>query len=130
MRLNLRALLLNNSFLKISSCIIGFILWSILNESYRTHLSLGVPVCFYNVPEAGSLTAPEATQVTLSGKPSEIRKLSPENVAVQLDAQKLSEGKQSVPFTAQNLLLPPDVQLVKYKPIQVTYQTTQNDPNN
>ena len=46
MHINLRNLLLNKSTLKISSLIIGCILWSILNESYRAHLTLSSPCLF------------------------------------------------------------------------------------
>jgi len=125
MRPNLRTLLLNNGTLKVSSCIIGFIMWSILNESYRAHLTLAVPVCFYNVPETCSITSPEQTQVTLSGSHTQVRNIDEQNLAVHIDAQKLVEGRNVIDMTAQNLLLPADLSLVKYKPIQLTYETTQ-----
>lgn len=124
MRQNLRTLLLNNGTLKVSSCIIGFILWSILNESYRAHLTLAVPVCFYNVPEKSAITSPEQTQITLSGSHTEMRNLDPENIAVHIDAQKLVAGTNVIDMTSRNLLLPPDLSLVKYKPIQLTFQTS------
>jgi hypothetical protein len=120
MRLNLRKLLLNNGTLKISSCIIGFILWSILNESYRAHLTLAVPVCFYNVPEKCTINCPEEAQVTLSGTPAQVRNLDQQTVALHIDAQKLEEGTNTVALTTKNLLLPQELSLVKYKPIQLT----------
>src|SRR5437868_418332 len=125
MQTNLRNLLLNNGTLKISSLVIGFILWSILNESYRAHLTLAIPVCFYNVPETASISSPEQLRVTLSGTQSTIRNVDQQALAAHIDAQKLTEGNNVVDITAQNLLLPPEVSLVKYKPIQMTLTTAE-----
>jgi hypothetical protein len=118
MQLNLRHLLLNNTTLKISSVIIGCLLWSILNESYRAHLTLAIPVYFYNVPEQLSLSAAEQLCVTLAAKPADIRNLDQEDLAAHIDAQEFTHGDNAVNVTAQNLLLPAQVSLVKYKPIQ------------
>lgn len=125
MQLNLRNLLLNNGTLKISSLVIGSIVWSILNESYRAHLTLAVPVFFYNVPETAAITSPEQLRITLSGTHSAIRALDEQAVAAHIDAQKLTAGKNVVDITAKNLLLPPEVSLVKYKPIQMTLTTAE-----
>ena len=61
--------------------------------------------------------APEQLRVTLSGTPSDIRTIDQQAVAAHIDASTLVMGETAVAVTAQNLLLPPHVSLVKYKPI-------------
>lgn len=120
MRLNLRKHLLNNGTLKISSCVIGLMTWSILNETYRSHLTLTVPVCFYNVSQQYTISAPEQAYITISGTPAQVRNLDQKSIAVHIDAQKLVPGTNVIDMTSKNLLLPPQLSLVKYKPIQLT----------
>lgn len=119
MQQKVQNLLLNNSTLKISACIIGFLLWSILNESQRARVTVTVPVCFYNVPANGTLKAPEQIEVTLSGTHSQLRNLDVQALAIHINAAQLQEGNNVIDMGAEHLLLPPEINLVKYKPIHL-----------
>jgi hypothetical protein len=121
MQQKVQNLLLNNSTLKISACIIGFLLWSILNESQRARITVTVPVCFYNLPSSGAIKAPEQIQVTLSGTHSQLRNLDPQALAVHINAAQLHEGVNVIDMSSEHLLLPPEINLVKYKPIHLIF---------
>lgn len=119
MQLKARNLLLSNSTLKISACIIGFLLWSVLNESQRARVTVSVPVCFYNMPTTGNIKAPEQVNITLSGTHSQLRNLDTQALAIHIDGTKLQQGVNVIDMTPEHLLLPPEINLVKYKPMHL-----------
>jgi len=108
----------------VSSVIIGATLWAILTESHQTQLQVNVPVCFYNVPEQCSIKAPERVMVTLMGKITDLRHLIVDELAIHINAEQLAPGLNSIDMTSQHLLLPPTINLVKYKPIHLLLATT------
>lgn len=84
---------------------------------------MSVPVCFYNMPENCSVKAPDAINVTLTGKRAYLRSLDTQTLAIHIDAQTLTKGMNAIDLTCQHLLLPPEINLVKYKPMHLIFNT-------
>ncbi len=119
MLLKIKNLLLSNSTIKLSALFIGFTLWSILNESQQARTTLAVPVCFYNIPDHCSITAPESVTITLAGKHTSLRTLNTKTLAAHIDAKTLLPGTNVIDMTSEQLMLPPQINLVKYKPLRL-----------
>lgn len=119
MLLKLQELLLSNGATRVMACLIGFICWSILNESHKHSTKLMVPVSFYHVPEGYTIEAPEQIQITVMATLNQLRNLDTENLALHIDGSRLCEGMNAIDITAQQLLLPPEINLVKYKPVHI-----------
>lgn len=97
----------------------GLSLWSIMHESYRTRMTVTVPVYFYNVSQDARVQAPEHIHVTLSGTHAHLRKLDTQALALHIDGSKLKHGMNSIDVTTRQLLLPPEINLVHYTPLHL-----------
>lgn len=126
MLLKLQNLLRYNASLKVSSVIIGIALWALLSESHQAYIQVRIPVCFYNVPEQYGIKGPEMVTVTLKGRISDLRHLNTEELAAHINAEHLAQGLNSIDMTSQHLLLPPTINLVKYKPIHILLAAMDN----
>lgn len=115
MQLNLKNILLNNNSLKAFSLFFGFGLWYILSQPQQIHVNITAPVCFYNNATT-TIEAPESIDLEISGKRSDIKRLSHKTVAVHLDAQQLHEGEHHIIVNEQHLFLPASIKLVNCTP--------------
>lgn len=119
MLLRLQNLLLSNATLKISALFMGISLWSIMHESYQARITIPVPVCFYNLVSGAQIKAPEQVHITLTGTHAHLRKLDQKALALHIDAGTLKHGMNSIDINTRQLLLPPEINLVHYKPLHL-----------
>jgi hypothetical protein len=112
-------ILSTNSILKISSVIIAFFLWSILNQSRPAQMTVMVPICFYNDTEQYTLTVPEHCCVILHGLRSQVRALDAQSLAIHIDASILHEGLNTVSLEPHHLLLPSYLYLASSQQIHI-----------
>lgn len=106
----------SNIPLKLISLSLGYTFWYIFGHSHTITTWITVPLSFYNVPQHGSLQAPEYISVKISGKRSDITALDINNVSIHINAQKLREGNNLIPITSESLFLPQTIKLVHYSP--------------
>ncbi len=92
-------------FLKATSLIIGFLLWSIISDACTGHTWVTVPLCFYNKKNL-SITSPENLLVQLKAKRSFLKHLDTRTLAAHIDAQTLHVGPNTVHITEDLLFLP------------------------
>lgn len=111
----LRTTLTSPLFLKATSLVIGFLLWSTINHLFTYSTWVTVPICFYNV-EAKQIDAPESMNIELTGKRAHIRHINTEALAVHLDASLLTYGTHKLSINAKNLLLPPSISVTTVIP--------------
>ena len=110
--------------LKVIALVIGYSFWYIFGGSHASVVTFSVPVCFYNMPANTHIVdAPESISITLAGKRADIRALNQEHLAVHLDASRLRNGKQPIPITEQELMLPTTgIKLVQHSPSNPTVE--------
>ncbi len=106
----------SNLTLKISSSIFGFLMWCMLGHHHTITRVLLVPVCFYNINNKYTITAPETISITLAGKRTDIYWFDTSLVCIHIDAQPLKKGHTMIPITADKLFLPETLKLVDYSP--------------
>ena len=104
----LRTSLTSPLFLKVTSLIIGFLLWSTVNHLFTYSTWVTVPICFYNV-DAKQIDAPESMNIELTGKRAHIRHINHDALAVHIDASQLTYGTHQLTVTSNQLLLPPSI---------------------
>ena len=104
----LRTTLTSPLFLKATSLVIGFLLWSTVNHLFTYSTWVTVPICFYNV-DAKHIDAPESMNIELTGKRAHIRHINTDALAVHLDASLLSYGTHKCTISEKDLLLPPTI---------------------
>lgn len=106
----------SNTPLKIISLLLGYTFWYIFGSSHISSAWITVPVCFYNIPQQISLNGPESIALKIAGKRSELRALDLDNLAIHINAECLTIGKNSLTLTEQSLFLPESIKLVHYSP--------------
>ncbi len=114
-------------FLKVSSLILGFLLWSSVSELFPRTLWVAVPISFYN-KDLRAISAPESVHIELSGKRSHIKRIDTHNLAVHIDAQTLHTGDNHLAITHEQLLMPPSITVATIIPQKVVVQVTQVPP--
>ena len=118
-----RTILTSSLCLKISSLIIGFLLWSTVNDLFTYTKWFTIPLCFYNA-ESLVLSAPQAITLELSGKRSHIRQIASDSLAAHIDAHTLRPGNNLLAITRDHLLMPPSIQVTTVIPHSVIVQVT------
>lgn len=104
MQTTLKKSFLSSLFLKASALLLGFLLWSVLSDSFIASRWVNVPLCFYN-SENCTITAPESIQVELRGKRSHLKNLDIKALAWHIDAHTLRKGPQTLTIDAHALSL-------------------------
>lgn len=124
--LSRQKIILNSLILKILSFIIGYSIWSIMNQSHITTFQLKIPFVFYNVPQRSTIIAPEHIFIQLQGTKKILRTLATALPAAHIDAQTLKPGDNLITLSKSTLFLPDHVQLVHTTPcpIVVTVKTS------
>ncbi len=112
-------------FLKVSSLILGFLLWSTVSELFTRSLWVAVPLSFYNTNEGTKISAPETVNIELSGKRSHMKQIDKKTLALHIDAQSLQLGENHLTITREQLLMPPSISVATVIPQKVVVQVTQ-----
>ncbi len=111
----LRTTFSSTLFLKATSLVIGFLLWSTINHLFTYSTWVTVPVCFYNSTDK-LIQAPESVAVELTGKRAHLRHIDKEALAVHLDASLLSPGTHKLSLSSEQLLLPSTISITTVIP--------------
>jgi hypothetical protein len=115
----------SNSFcIKISALCMGYSLWFYTGQLYSSSQWIQVPLCFYNIPEHTRIQAPETVWVELTGKRMHVRTLDINTLAIHVNAQAYTPGKQAYNVTAQDLFLPASIAITACKPAVITITLT------
>lgn len=122
-----RTALTSPIFLKASSLILGFLLWSSVSELFTRSLWVAVPLSFYNNKEGRKISSPETINVELSGKRSHIKHIDKNTLALHIDAQSLHLGDNHLTITREQLLMPPSIAVATVIPQKVVVRVTRGD---
>ncbi len=93
-------------------------IWFGFTRSRDTFIALNVPIEYVNRPANLEIlnTSIDEVRLQLYGSSALIRSLRPGQVQVRIDLSKASEGRNSIPITQENIVLPPGVFLNKVEP--------------
>jgi hypothetical protein len=94
----------------------------VFGNSHTATAWITVPLCFYNVPEARTVHAPETISVKIAGKRADLRSLDPEQLAIHVNAEKLKTGRNLISIPQDALFLPESIKLVHYTPSNPTVE--------
>ena len=122
----LRSTLTSPLFLKATSLILGFLLWSTVSDLFPRRMWLTVPVCFYNTG-LNRVSAPETINIELTGKRAHIKQINKDSLALHIDAASLRQGDNHLTITRDQLLLPPTISVTTVIPHKVIVHLTSGD---
>ena len=109
-----------NVTLKTLSFVLGYSCWSILSQAFTQSLSFDVPLCFYGEPDTNTqVHAPETIAIKLAGKRTDLHNLDIKNLAIHINLQELSAGKNLIILENKKLFLPDCIKLVHYNPLNL-----------
>ncbi len=111
-----------NAPLKVISLLLGYTFWYIFGSSHTANAWITVPLCFYNVSEKTIIKAPETISLKVAGKRVDLRSLDPQQLAIHVNASKLSPGRNLLTLTDDTLFLPASIKLVHYNPSNPTVE--------
>lgn len=96
-------------------------IWFGFTRSRDTFIALNVPIEYVNRPPNLEIlnTSIDEVRLQLYGSSALIRSLQPGQVQVRIDLSKATEGRNSLPLTQENIVLPPGVFLNKVEPAAV-----------
>lgn len=119
MNLSLQNILLNRHSLRMSSLLIGFLLWSALSNVQYDHITVTIPLCVYGEQtEVITYKLPETISVTLKAKKNSLRAIDFTTLAAHVDAQEIIMHK-NITVTNKHLLLPDSIAVACYKPLNL-----------
>jgi YbbR domain-containing protein len=122
------AFVTDNLALKLVSLVLAALLWFIIAGEKSSERALSVPLEFQNVPKDLELTSEPAStvDVRVRASPGVIERLTPGDVAVQVDLSGAREGERIVHLTGQDIRLPFGVRVVKITPatLSLTFDRT------
>lgn len=111
-----------NTSLKISALLFGYTFWYVFGQSHTSSAWITVPLCFYNVPKQTVIKGPETISLKIIGKRSELRLLDIDQLAIHINAEELTQGKNLLTITEKSILLPEPIKLVHYSPSNPTVE--------
>lgn len=96
-------------------------IWFGFTRSRDTFIALNVPIEYVNRPPNLEIlnTSIDEVRLQLYGSSALIRSLQPGQVQVRINLNKATEGRNSLPLTQENIVLPPGVFLNKVEPAAV-----------
>lgn len=119
MHISIHRALDSRIFLKVSSLIIAYLLWSIIGESFSTTRWYQIPIVFYNIEENIKLTAPEYIWIQMKSKRSILSNIDTDNLALHINAQELKTGPNNVTVNEETLLLSANICVSNFIPQNV-----------
>jgi hypothetical protein len=112
----IHSILSSSIAIKISALAMGYSLWFYTGQLYPSSCWIEVPLCFYNIPAHVRIQAPETVHIKLTGKRMHLRDLDLPTLAIHVNAQKFTPGKQAYHVTHYDLFLPGNIQVTACKP--------------
>jgi hypothetical protein len=114
----LQTTLRSSLFCKASSLILGFLLWNTMSDLFTQRTWVTVPICFYAATEK-IISSPMTISLELEGKPSHLKKIDKNNLAIHINAQSLQPGANQIPITQDLLHMPSSIQLLTAIPQKI-----------
>ena len=119
-------LLQNNASLAIVSLFFGYSFWHIATHNHIISTTITVPLCFHGADEF-DISAPEKVEVTLVGKRIDLYALDTATLAVHISLDESFSTKHGIIIKESHLFLPHTITLARYKPSNITIQTTKKE---
>lgn len=117
----------NSLFVKISALCMGYSLWFYAGQVYPSSQWVEVPLCFYNVPARMRIQAPETVSIELTGKRMHLRTLDLNSLAIHVNTQEYTLGKQAYSVTPRDVFLPTSIEITACKPPVISITLTFNN---
>ncbi len=126
----LRRLFLRNVGLKLLALLIAFLLWTTYTAEPRVEVGYDVPVEFVHIADnvAVGPETPSRVHVRLRGRSLVLRRLAPADIAVRVDLSRRGAGEMLYRPVADQLGLPPGVELVSIIPSELRIQLHPRKP--
>jgi hypothetical protein len=121
MHISLQKLLVNKHSIRISSLLIGFLLWSTISDLHKDSITVRIPLCLYG-EQAKTWEIPEQVTVTLYAKKSVLRAIDLTTLAAHINADTLTNKQTRIALTNKDLLLPNNVVVTNYSPLNLSAQ--------
>ncbi|MCK5633244.1 hypothetical protein KAH94_05810 [bacterium] len=116
----LKRVFFSNIQIKLFSFALGYICWSIINQSHSDTTWIDIPVYFYQAEKNAMIEAPEMVKVSLLGKRSDLRSLDTSKTAVHIDTRNLKQGEQIITLSEQQTILPEKVKIDRWAPEKIS----------
>lgn len=126
----LRRIFVHNAGLKLLALLMAFLLWAAYTREPRVEVGYDVPVEFVRVAENVEVApdAPTRVHVRLRGRSMVLRRLTPADIAVRVDLSGMTVGETLYKPAADQLGLPPGVEVVSITPTQLRIQLQPRKP--
>jgi len=121
MKTNLIALIQHPHITKICSIILAYSIWFCVAQHQVISQSYKASIYFYDTANK-EIQAPDTIQITLQGSRKELYNFKEHHATIHLDGSKLTEGKQEIILTRENLFLPETLKLVDLLPSHISIQ--------
>jgi YbbR domain-containing protein len=126
----LRRLFLHNAGLKLLSLLMAFLLWAAYTREPRVEVGFDVPVEFVQIAENAEVApeTPSQVHVRLRGRSLVLRRIGPSDISVRVDLSRMGAGEMRYQPVADQLELPPGVELVSITPAELKIQLLPRKP--
>ena len=126
----LRRLFLHNAGLKLLALLLAFLLWAAYTREPRVEVGFDVPVEFVQIAENVEVApaTPSKVHVRLRGRSLVLRRIGPSDISVRVDLSRMSVGAMRYQPVADQLELPPGVELVSITPAELKIQLQPRKP--
>ncbi|MBF0519629.1 MAG: hypothetical protein HQK92_07895 [Nitrospirae bacterium] len=104
--------------IKLISLVLSVLLWSFVTFRGQSEVILELPVEFKNVPVGYELssTSTNTVNVSISGQERIIKAISPQDMSVYVDVDKVKPGESIVYLKNSNIKLPPSLTIKNISP--------------
>ncbi len=118
--------MIHNLPLKILSVFLAFTVWFVVSAPRREPVSeraFAAPVSLVRMPRDLTITTamPDTVSVRLSGRVSDLRALSSQNLEVTLDVNWLTPGDAVITLSPQAMSVPPQIDVVAMEPTKLRF---------
>lgn len=124
--MNIKNFLLKNLGLRILAMVLALFVWAMITGRERSfsEKTLDVIVEYYGVAKTINIRSvnPDKVRVKIQGTSNILEKITADNIKIRIDLKRLSETSRISVFTEDNLVLPPQVNVVSIHPrmIEIT----------
>jgi YbbR domain-containing protein len=108
----------------------AFLLWAAYTREPRVEVGFDVPVEFVQIAENAEVApeTPSQVHVRLRGRSLVLRRIGPSDISVRVDLARMGAGEMRYQPVADQLELPPGVELVSITPAELKIQLLPRKP--
>jgi YbbR domain-containing protein len=120
----LRKHVLHNWHLKLFSLVIAYLLWSTFTAEPAAEMGFLAPFEYRSIPATLELVGepPAQAYVRVRGRPTVLRRLSPQDLTVVVDLQSSQAGESLVRVTFDHVDIPSGLTVVRVSPSELRLQ--------